>query len=252
MKKTTFYAMMAMLCIAIASGCFKEIDPSNPSNPGTSGDVRSGMIAYYSFDDGTGKDLSGQGVDGVLLNNPSTVDGVSGTGVFLNKFSNQYLNIPYSLFSGLSKFSVSFWIKDFNPGCIFSGQTSGNGSYSDAPAFWATQDSKFRIKCSHGETEYYGYDFSYNYVTEGIQSGSWHHIVVVYNSNAILYIDGNRVDQGTPGFTQSAVNGCTKVVFGGNKEGTYSYCGSMKLDEIRVYNRDLTSSEVKKLYKLNN
>ena len=94
MKKTTFYAMMAMLCIAIASGCFKEIDPSNPSNPGTSGDVRSGMIAYYSFDDGTGKDLSGQGVDGVLLNNPSTVEGVSGTGIFLNKFSNQYLNIP--------------------------------------------------------------------------------------------------------------------------------------------------------------
>ena len=74
------------------------------------------------------------------------------------------------------------------------------------------------------------------------------HIII----NAILYIDGNRVDQGTPNFNQNTINGCTKVVFGGDKEGTYSYGGSMKLDEIRIYSRDLTLSEVKKLYKLNN
>ena len=215
--------------------------------------IPGGLMAYYTFDNGDAADLSENGIDASLVHEPSLPDdGHGGHYLSLNAIQGQYMNIPYNLFNGLYRFSVSLWIKDFNPGCIFSGQTSRSGSHDDAPAFWATQDSKFRIKCGYGNTEQYGYDFSYNYVTEGVQSGGWHHIVVVYNSNAILYIDGNRVDQGTPEFNQYAINGCTKVVFGGDKEGTYGYGGSMKLDEIRIYSRDLTSSEVKKLYKLNN
>ena len=211
--------------------------------------IPGGLMAYYTFDNGDGTDFSENSIDASLVHEPSLPDdGHGGHYLSLNAIQGQYMNIPYNLFNGLYRFSVSLWIKDFNPGCIFSGQTSGGGSWGDAPAFWATQDSKFRIKCANGNTEQYGYDFSYNYVTEGIQSGGWHHIVVVYNSNAILYIDGNRVDQGTPNFNQNTINGCTKVVFGGDKEGTYGYSGNMKLDNIRIYNRALSQQEIQTIY----
>ena len=250
MKKKCTLSFLGMAILLLFTSCFKELDPTDPSNPGSSGNVRSGLIAYYSFDDGTGVDSSGQDVDGILLNNPSTVDGVSGTGIFLNKFQNQYLNIPYSLFSGLNKFSVSFWIKDFNPGCIFAAQQT-NGTYNDVPTLWATQESKFRFSCYQYPNG--SVSFSYNYVTEGIQTGDWHHLCVTYNgAEAVLYVDGNRVDQVSANYAQNCIDGCSKVVFGGDKEGAYSYSGSMKLDEIRIYNRDLTSKEVKKLYELNN
>ncbi len=209
--------------------------------------IPGGLMAYYTFDNGDGTDFSENSIDASLVHEPSLPDdGHGGHYLSLNAIQGQYMNIPYNLFYGLYRFSVSFWIKDFNPGCIFSGQTSANNSTYDAPALWATQDNKFWIKCSN--EHYAGYSFSYNYVTEGIQSGGWHHVVVVYNSNAILYIDGNRVDQGTPNFNQGTINGCTKVVFGGNKDGSYSYSGNMKLDNIRIYNRALNQQEIQTIY----
>ena len=245
MKKNCTLSFLGMAILLLFTSCFKELDPTDPSNPGSSGNVRSGLIAYYSFDDGTGVDRSGQGVDGILLNNPSTVDGVSGTGIFLNKFQNQYLNIPYSLFSGLNKFSVSFWIKDFNPGCIFAAQQT-NGTDYDVPTLWATQESKFVFSClSHISSV----SFSYNYVTEGIQTGDWHHLCVTYNGAvAVLYVDGNRVDQVSARYSQNSINGCSKVVFGGDKEGLYGYSGNMKLDNIRIYNRSISQQDVQTIY----
>ncbi len=257
--RPAIFAMAATTIAITAGACFKEIEqnPDDPGNPGTGGgisgnNIYSGLVAYYSFDDGTGCDATSNQVDGILLNGVTTIPGIRGTAVMLNAFQNQYFNIPYNLFAGLEKFSVSLWIMDFGPGCIFAAQNSNTtNSYYDEPYFSANQNGKFSITGGNNYSNT-GIQFSYNYQNQGIQSGNWHHIVVSLNSSiAKLYIDGSLVDQTSINYHVANNNNCSKVVFGGDKEGSYDIKSSMKLDEIRIYNRELTANEVKKLYNLN-
>lgn len=262
-KKILFRAVLQVtLCAAMVfmtTGCFKEIDPESydPSNPGSGNSLNSGLIAYYSFDDGTGSDGTTNHVDGILLNGVLTTEGIRGNGVLLNGWSNQYFNIPYNLFSGLEKFSVSFWIKNFGPGCIFAAQNTSSGNRdSDVPQLFAEQSGKFFFSAY---SKWYGADFSYDYQRQGIQAEAWHHIVVTMRyddsnssgATAKLYIDGSLVDQATVSYSKRNISQCSKVVFGGDKEGGYDVKMSMSLDEVNIYNRELTASEVRGLYNLN-
>jgi len=209
--------------------------------------VSGGLMAYYTFDNGDAADLSENGIDASLVHEPSLPsDGNGGHYLSLSSIQRQYMNIPYNLFYGLHTFSVSFWIKDFNPGCIFAAQQT-NGTEYDVPTLWATQESNFRFCCYR--ISYESVWFSYNYVTEGIQTGDWHHLCVTYNgAEAVLYVDGNRVDQVSARYSQNSINGCSKVVFGGDKEGLYGYSGNMKLDNIRIYNRSISQQDVQTIY----
>ena len=94
--------------------------------------------------------------------------------------------------------------------------------------------------------------FSYNYTN--IQAdGSWHYVVVTMESednqgNAKLYVDGSMKDQITTTYLTGTIDDASKVSFGGTKDGLYPFSSSMKLDNIRIYNRTLSNSEVQTLY----
>ena len=168
---------------------------------------------------------------------------------------HQYLNIPYNLFNGRSTWSVSFWIKDFGPGNIFSAQSTNNtNEYYDTPKLWATQEGRFSIDLNGGNISNSATDFSYSYLSAQAD-GNWHHVTVVAsgvgnyaNATVKLYVDGSLRDQISSVSDFSWINGCTKIAFGGDKMGGYAYSSSMKLDEVRFYKRVLTSNDVKALY----
>ena len=217
--------------------------------------VPGGLQCYYTFDNGTANDMTDNSVDAQLMNSATTVGTGNGYYLKLNQVSDDYLLIPYNLFSGLSNWSVSFWIKDFGAGNIFAAQSSSTNSYNyyDAPLLWAMQDNKLRLKCnSDGMPQSNGYGgtaFSYNYTN--IQAdGSWHHVVVTMSTggNAKLYVDGQLRDQITCSYVQNTINGCTKIAFGGSKDGLYPFSSSMKLDNIRIYNRAVSNTEVQTIY----
>ena len=215
--------------------------------------IPSGLQCFYTFDDGNANDITDNGVDGVLANSATITEDGTRTYLKLNMITDDYLNIPYNLFRGLTSWSVCFWIKDFGAGNIFSGWNTGSSSaYGDAPLFWAMQDGKFKIKCRSNYMPDGGDAFSYNYTN--IQSdGSWHYVVVTMESSdnqgsAKLYVDGSLKDQITTVYHTSTVNDASKVSFGGTKDGLYPFSSSMKLDNIRIYNRTLSNSEVQTLY----
>lgn len=207
--------------------------------------VPQGLMSYYTFNAGDASDITENELDGMLINDPSftdeTIDG-TGQALSLNGVKKQYMSIPYNVFSGLTKYSISFWIKDFNQGMIMSAVS--NQLRSDNPRLIALDDGFFRF--------YVGYDnydntpaFVYQYTP--IQSSGWHQIAVTTNDGLrVLYIDGKRVDANeTYLYSQSH---CTKIYIGGDKDGAYVSGISMKIDNIRFYQRTLSDSEITTIY----
>lgn len=66
-----------------------------------------------------------------------------------------------------------------------------------------------------------------------------------------LYIDGKLIDTTDGNFDEGSNNGkATKIQIGGDGEGAYKNLtfGSMKIDNIRFYNRALSNQEIKAIY----
>lgn len=211
--------------------------------------VPQGLVSFYTFDDGDASDDTDNELDGVLIGDPSfvteTVDG-AGKALSLNGVKEQFMSIPYNVFNNLTKLSVSFWIKDFSSGVVFSA-ISDDYIRSDHPRLLADSDNKFRFY-----TGYDNYDVTpqFSYLYTSIQSGKWHHVAVTMDGeNRVLYIDGARVDSNT---AHSGTNTwkCTKVHIGGDNNGKYkSGFSTMKIDNIRFYQRCISDAEVKEIYK---
>ncbi len=75
------------------------------------------MIAHWSFDDGTAKDVTGNGYDGVMFNNPQVVQGIKGNALrFVGSGdvgnSGGHIIIPPINFVSLGEFSITFWINE--------------------------------------------------------------------------------------------------------------------------------------------
>lgn len=209
--------------------------------------VSNGLLAYYTFDDGTVNDRSDNGADGSFGNDAVTVS--TGNGRYLKLTASQcsYINIPYNLFSGYTHWTVSFWVKDLSAGKIFAAQAAvSGGGYYDAPVLSATQDGYLAFRSTYGS---WGSSFTainYNYINN---SSQWHHWVITMNGtgsgNIKFYVDGTLMSTVSASYSASTVSNCTQIMFGGDGSAT---CAGMKLDNIRFYGRTLSTSEIQTIY----
>lgn len=206
------------------------------------------LVSFYTFDGEDASDDAGYELDGVLIGEPSFVtETVTGHGkaLSLDGTKGQFMSIPYNVFMNVPKLSVSFWIKDFSTGVIFSA-ISEDYVRSDHPRLLADADGKFRFY-----TGYDNYDAtsSFAYLYTPIKSGEWHHVAVTMDGDArVLYVDGTRVDANS---ASSDTNRwpSDKIYIGGDNDGKYtSGAMTMKIDNIRFYQRCITSAEVKEIY----
>ncbi|MBR1849835.1 MAG: carboxypeptidase regulatory-like domain-containing protein [Bacteroidales bacterium] len=209
--------------------------------------VSSGLMAYYTFDDGTANDLTDNGAHAQMMDGATTAT-ESGGRKYLKISSTQasYLNIPYNFFSGYSYWTVSFWVKDLTAGCVFAAVNSSNNNGYDRPCLWADQGGQLIV---YLRDAYHHSDISYNYVNN---SSAWHHYTIVRaggstgnNVPVKFYVDGALMDNLS--VPSSATNG-TKIIFGGDKNGSYGIAPSMKVDNIRFYGRALSNNEIQTIY----
>lgn len=244
---------------------FKTLSENNDGDDGDDDDggddsgtiaVLSGLKLYYTFDNEDCTDATDNEVDALGVNNPTYLtDTPNGKGkaLFINGTKEQYVNIPFNLFKGLDRFSISLWIKDFSAGSVISGIESSVYSNDMIPKFYMNSNNKVGFDMN---TYSYGYEVSlfssYNY--SSIQSGKWHHIVVMYDHNedskysgvASLYVDGVLVDNMNSYWRDPSA--ITKVHIGGNGNGTFPGYSTFKVDNVRIYGRCLNKNEVKEIY----
>jgi len=220
--------------------------------------VSSGLLAYYTFDGknmtwansttGTSTDSSGNGNNATLMSMNQTINPVQGKFGQALKFNgtNNYVITP-SLGTPPSSTAVSVWIKP-NPagGVVMSelGQSTINTSWHDVQIEVETNNS---IKACI----WTGSD-NCAVAATGITYGKWYNVVMSYNSSSGVmssYVNGaaGGTVSGTKQNTTSLFYGigATDSTNGGN--GAY-FSGT--IDDVRIYNRALSTSEIATLYNI--
>ena len=97
------------------------------------------------------------------------------------------------------------------------------------------------------ELRFYGFGGTFDFNTGFVFDGNWHHVAVTYNGSHVrVYVDGNE----TPTSNQAvALNTIDSRLFMGVREAipitpTANTYAALKMDEVRVWNRALSSFEI--------
>jgi len=240
----------------ISNGCGTAVTaPATPSlapcSCSKSQALPDGLAGYWSFDDGTARDESGHGNDGVV-HGTTVVPGISGAGLFLNG-NGDHVDIKDSnSLSPSLAISLCAWYKPVT----FEGHGNDpiiNKAYwSITPPYYQYQlgvtgnaypnsAASFNYSVSNSPTSYGG-----GYVGPGAWGpGQWYHLAVTYDQLMIrLYVNG--VLRSSSPLTGAVPNFHMPVCFGVHGWRDLYLPGT--IDEIRIYNRAISANEVSYLY----
>ena len=181
--------------------------------------------------------------------------GVSSEGVSLDGTVREFMFLGTSPFyeSSSKSMSISTWIysnpTDYNANLLAIADTSG-GSPIANDGFYLILDDRggsspiegvmFSVGTSVGSAE------TVRTNNNALSEIGWHHVVATYgNDVGTIYVDGVNstviVNDGSGDFTPR--NAAMHLA----KMGTYYFNAS--IDEVLIYNKSLTASEVEELYK---
>ena len=201
----------------------------------------SGLIASYSFGEGSGTqvvDRSGNLRNGAVVGNPAWVAGKHGLGISLGSTSN--INLGNTLpVKGLKAYTLSGWMKRTATGSvIMMGKETPTSGDSLEITEWSDGYVYFGVGTASTFT---GGKFFIN-------NSSWHNFTLVFdgtktgNANRLKgYVDGVAVTLSFLGSIPS-VTSSGSTPFGIGSLGGYYSNGI--IDDVRMYNRVLSSTEV--------
>lgn len=235
----------------IGSGTRAGATPNKASYRQNTG-INSGLIGWWTFD---GADISGTQVydRSVTGNTATSYGGITkntgklGQGLKFDGNDGYIDTLADSVFdisSPTQAFTVTAWIKENNPGArretiVHKYNGAGTGYFFDSVS------GKLRWG-------FEGPSNNYRYVdsTTSINDNRWHFVVGVSTGQpgAKIYVDGvpegSEIVNGTFVSADTAVT--LKIGHTWNPAGDNYFTGY--IDDVRVYNRALSPSEVKQLY----
>jgi hypothetical protein len=228
----------------------------------------SGMVAYWHMDEASwGNNVSGEIKDASGLNNASAIGGANTTsggmyyrGGRLN--GSSYLTKPYSatdkLDFGTGNFSISAWVNPLAAGdnVIFMTGIPGSGGGGNKGYYLRVQSDNTVLFVAGVYTT----SFCRTSINK-IIPGQWNHVVAV-RTNTGVNISINGVDSGHVGCgwgsgtadyaNAVASSTCDRTIGISNKPcgDTNPVTGWLNgtIDELMIWNRSLTASEMKELY----
>jgi hypothetical protein len=214
------------------------------------GATRSGKLeAYWSFDrigDDSVPDDSGSGLDGVLVNQPALVSGVSGRALSFNG-SNQWVNVgdPIAL-RLVGSMTISAWINSSafprDDAAIVSDH-SGLGYQLDTTIDEGPRTIGFKMADSYGR-------LMARYGKTPLATNRWYHVAGVYDADAKtldVYLNGRRDDGCLSGRVSSRQRVSAKSVFIGRRASEQGFEFAGAVDDVRIYSRALSAGEIGEL-----
>ncbi|MCX6759621.1 MAG: LamG domain-containing protein [Candidatus Nealsonbacteria bacterium] len=202
-----------------------------------------GLVGYWKFDEGQGieaADSSGNNT-GTLMNEPAWVDGRIGKALSFNGKDNYVkTSNPLNIENGEITFETWAYLLSnatpTHPTLIGRGGQPDNGAVS----FGFVNTSNLRLDWSDGTTGNYAMFDARQY------RDNWHHFVAVLsypNNYARIYVDGILKSEQTMGSFAFKLNWPILI---GNSWGVHSWNGF--IDEVKIYNRALNSSEIRTVF----
>ncbi len=202
-------------------------------------DPQRGLIAHWNAENGA-VDVTDNGHDGVFNGNATTVAG----GPFGNAFTfdgvGDYINIGDELDMVSSDFTLAAWIKG-DPTMDQWGRIIDKG-FASAYAFGRrsfTNAVGFEFLNSGSQGNGFG-------TTTNLIDNTWHHVAVTKAGTTVtIYADGDA--ENTETVSSAIQNGALPLLIGANPgEGITGFWKGL-LDELRIYDRALTSGEIEML-----
>ncbi len=205
---------------------------------------RNGLVGEWLFDEGSGniaKDSSGNKNDGIIYG-ATFVDGKFRKALSFD--GDGYVNIgKISQITSNSDWTVAFWMRSAaaenyrNP---FDANFVGEGN-NQGPRFEQNNLKGFRLYIGTTVENYQSHAY-----TDALRANTWYHIVAVRSGNSLIgYFDG----------MQSFYKSCTlcpqsfsnvNIGRGFSTSPERWFIGIV--DDVRIYNRALTTEEIKALY----
>jgi hypothetical protein len=203
-----------------------------------------GLVAWYPFN-GNANDSSGHGHNGTIYGATLTADrfGNANSAYIFNGINN-YIEVPYNLeLNPTNAITISAWIKAYNLGwdsysnyIVSTEQNSPNNGYS------LRGGAKSVTIMISGGGSWYTAQSTYGTV----DTGAWYHLVGVYNgSGLLLYLDGSLSASTSYG---GGITASTGPLLIGTSPGSFLRWFNGIIDDIRLFNRALSDSEIVALY----
>jgi len=150
-------------------------------------------------------------------------------------------------------FSYSFWTKSSNTtssmGWLATSPTSGNGG--GFRVITPSGTKAFYVLVADGSSQYLNNNVGGTNATLAIRDGNWHHVVFSINGTAIkIWIDGGS--GGSPTHTDTStvsyVGNSTTPLYLGRNGANNSYYLNGNLDEVAVFEYELSASQIADIY----
>jgi hypothetical protein len=199
----------------------------------------SGLVAAYSFDEGTGtvvRDASGTGNDGTVTSTTWTTVGKNGGALSFNGSSSWVTVADSASLHLTNRMTIEAWV---NPNAltgswrtvIMKQQTGAGVAYS----LYADTDNNAPVTQVYvtGENNVYG--------AARIPLNAWTHLAAVYDGATLkLYVNGSLVASQAVTGNLIASTGALRI--GGNNVWGEFFSGL--IDDVRVYSRALSLAEI--------
>ncbi len=193
------------------------------------------LVGYWSLDEGSGsiaRDKSGNNVTGTITGTPSWVAGKIGGALSFDGSTNSItIANPITQTNNAQEWSVTTWAK------LQTKSTQTLMNLNNGIHLVYSTTNKLLLYLNDGTNDYYDYG-NYN-----LQDNAWHHIAFVFkNSTGVreIYIDGVDVSTTGPNMTSTPTGIPPTITIGSGVLGL--------LDDIRIYNRQLSAQEVRGMY----
>ncbi len=227
-------------------------------NASMNGVLTKGLVGLWSFNgpdmtNTTSTDRSGQGNDGALFGGPKRAIGVSGQALSFDG-TDDYISVTdaSSLKFGTAAMSISAWIKAPNTDQSreYIAKRVTGSPFTQYGIGVTAGDSFFNIagkKIAMILIEDVGSTYRGAYTNSDVVDGNWHHVVgVATGSTILIYVDGVSVpvtvDKNSGSWPNTDNTQPLTIGFNGD-----AYFAGL-LDDVRIYNRVLSATEVWQLY----
>jgi hypothetical protein len=215
------------------------------------------LVSYWELEETSGTRVDSHGSNDLTDNNTvGSATGKQGNGADFERDNSELLSITDAAQSGLDitgNMTISLWMKPETLPSTTSGSveyyfvsrydsTSGGWAWR---TLWQTSSTLNRVFLS---TSTNGTTATNGIVdTSGLSSaGVWYFLTFVKSSTTFtMYINGSSV--GTATVTSSIYNGNDNFAIGANSNGNSGFFDGI-IDEVGIWSRALTSSEVSELY----
>jgi hypothetical protein len=205
----------------------------------TSGSVPNGLIAWYPFN-GNANDESGKGNNGTVHGATLANDRFGHANrAYSFDGADDYIDInDNSNYHSLSKITLSLWFKANASTPTWVKLFGKHYDASDGSFYLIWENNSIRFSAIT-PTQYGGI------VSGNLLDGLWHNAVGVYDGvNISLFIDGVLVSTAT---NSGAIKETNYHIIVGKSERWTTYYNGL-LDDMRLYNRALSVSEIQSLY----